>query len=104
MTGHGAYTAQMQKLLKLQNGYFILYYHRQHVTHHSSICLVVHTPDSFRPLFCAFGLFGLHDSQKPVLQNVPDNAACDDGGVVLDSDKVCEVLPQDESHDPPSAP
>ena len=64
---------------------------------------MVHSADSFRSLLCAIGVFRLHNSQKPILQNVPYNAACDDDGVVLDTGKVCKVLSQNQSHDPPSA-
>ena len=29
----GIYTAHMEKLFKLSNGYFLIYYHRQQVSH-----------------------------------------------------------------------
>lgn len=88
----GAYTVHKHKLLKLENGYFLLYYHRQNVSNKILALiqsLVVHAAFAIFALYGALVGARLLDPQKSILQDLPNYAAYHDGrlGRVSDSNR-----------------
>ena len=105
--GNGIYTPHIEKLFKLQNGYYILFLHKQAVSrivYHFNyllsflFCLVVYNSLALHALLGPSRHLYLPDQEKPVLQNFPNHATNNDCSLVLHTLPRCRLLSSHQPH------